>query len=302
MSNEPTDVAQQAIDACGISVVLGDIEDGTKEAQVLLRAYGQCLRQLLRAAHWNFARFQSPMVLLADATGQTPDTPTNVIKPWVYEYEYPINCMKARFVPWAQQGVTSAIPPGNIVPPNNTAPLVTGIGNPVAGAPLRPARWLEATDPNYPAPAGALTWEVQGVSPQGRTVILTNVKDAIIVYTALMNYPSNWDAQFRAAFVAYLAAEVAFALWSSKSKPEFGMKVRDENMKIAAGKIMQARLTDGNEGWYNSDFVPDWMRARNVGGGERGAYSQQFGSLGGGPGIYMNGCDGCCGVGNTSAY
>lgn len=301
MSNEPTDVAQQAIDACGISVVLGDLEDGTKEAQVLLRAYGQCLRQLLRSVHWNFARFQAPMVLLADATGNTPNVGANVIKPWVYEYSYPINCMKARFVPWTPQGLVSPVPPGNIVPANPNVPLTTGLGNPVAGAVTRPARWLEATDPNYPAPAGALTWDVQGVSPQGRTVILTNVRDAQLVYTALLNYPSVWDAQFRAAFVAYLASEVAFSLWSTKGKPEFGMKVRDENMKIAAGKIMQARVTDGNEGWSNSDIIPDWFRGRNIGGGEQGAYSQQFGSIGG-PGIYYSGLDGCCGTGNTSAY
>lgn len=303
MANDPTDIAQQAVDACGIPVVLGDIEDGTKEAQVTLRAYGQCLRQLLRAVHWNFSRQQSPMTLLADATGQTPSVGTKVIAPWVYEYEYPINCMKARFVPWVPAGITPAAPPGNIVPPNSGSPIVTGLGNPVAGAVIRPSRFLEAMDPNYPAPVGSLTQEVQGVSPQGRTVILSNIQNAHLVFTALMNYPSNWDAQFRAAFVAYLASEIALPLWSAKGDPKLGLAIRGENIKIAAGKIMQARLTDGNEGWHNSDFVPDWMRFRNVGGWTRGAYSQAYGSLGGdGPGIFYGGMDGCCGVGNTSAY
>ena len=301
--NLPADVANQALDAIGLDFTIGDLQEGTKPAQVLLRAYSQCLRQLLRAVHWNFARKQTPLLLLADASGQAPDTPTQVIAPWTYEYAYPNDCMKARFVPWSPTGGNSVAPPGNITPSNPTSPLVGGLGSPVPGAQLRPARWLEATDTNYPAQAGALTWEVQGVSPQGRSVILTNVPCASIVYTALMNYPSNWDAQFRAAFVAYLASEIALPLWSWKNNPKMGMAMRQDNMKIAAAKIMAARVTDGNEGWHNSDFVPDWMRFRNVGGGYMGGYSQAIGALGdGGYGMLYSGCDACCGVGNTSAY
>ena len=337
--NLPADVANQALDAAGFDFTVGDLQEGTKPAQILLRAYSQCLRQLLRAVHWNFARQQAPLVLLADATGQTPDVPTQVIAPWTYEYQYPINCMKARFVPWSHQCARPPIPYGNIQPralypslaptdPHNTdyssdfgpppsdatefpytppltGPLMGGLGGNNPTTQLRPARWMEAMDPNYPAPTGVLSWEVQGVSPQGRSVILTNVQNASLVYTALMNYPSNWDAQFRAAFVAYLASEIAFPLWSTKgdSQAKFGLAIAERQMKIAAAKIMQARVTDGNEGWHNTDFVPDWMRTRNVGGGNYGAYSQALGSLGsGGPGMLYAGCDGCCGVGNTSAY
>ena len=300
--NLPADVANQALDAAGLDFTIGDLQEGTKPAQVLLRAYSQCLRQLLRAVHWNFARKQVPMLLLADATGQTPNVGTNVIAPWVYEYAYPNDCMKARFVPWGPQGLNAGVPAGNIIPPNSTSPLVGGLGNPVAGGRLRPSRFLEAMDVNYPPPAGAQDWTVQGVSPQGRTVILSNVQNANLVYTALMNYPSNWDPQFRAAFVAYLASEVALPLWSAKGQAKFGLGVRDEQMKIAATKIMQARLTDGNEGVHNADFIPDWMKFRNTGGGSRGAYSQAFGAIGDGPGIFYGGLDGCCGTANTSAY
>ncbi len=303
--NFPQDVANEALVACGFNFVIGNLQEGTRPAQILLQKYGQCLRQLLRSAHWNFARLQTPMTLLADATGQTPNVPTNTIAPWVYEYAIPIDCMKARFVPWGPQGLTAPIPSGNYVPPNSSSPVVGGLGVPVAGAHLRPARFLEANDPNFAPQSGQLFWETQGSSPQGQTVILTNVQNATLVYTALMNYPSNWDSQFRAAIVAFLASEVAFALWASKGEKfaPLGMKIREDQMKIAAAKIMAARLTDGNEGWHNSDFVPDWMRFRNSGSSYRGGYSQNFGSLGdGGPGIYFGGMDGCCGVGNTGAY
>lgn len=303
MSSLPADIANQALDAAGLNSTIGDLQEGSDSAQVLLRAYSQCLRQLLRAVHWNFARQQSPLLLLADATGQTPNVGTNVIAPWVYEYAYPINCVKARFVPWSPAGLTPPIPAGNIVPSNGGSPLFGGIGVPVAGAALRPARWLEAFDPNFPAAAGSMFWEVQGSSPVGSAVILTNVQNANLVYTALMSYPSVWDSQFRAAMVAFLASEVAFPLWSRKGQAKLGMAVRNDQMKIAASKIMAARLTDGNEGWHSSEFTPDWMRYRNTGSGYGGGYSQSFGSLGGdGLGIYYGGCDGCCGVSNMGAY
>ena len=294
-------MANQALDAAGFDFSVGDLQEGTKPAQILLRAYGQCLRQLLRAVRWNFARQQSPMLLLADATGQTPNAPSTTIPPWVYEYALPQNCCQARFVPWGPQGLAPPIPSGNIIPPNSQAPLAGGLGSPLAGSILRPARFLEAMDPNFPAQG--MTWEVQGVSPQGRTVICTNVQNASLVYTALMLYPSQWDSQFRAAMVAYLASEIALPLWATKGKEKFGVELRQQQMKIAADKIMHARITDGNEGWSSSEFVPDWFRFRNTGGSRGtygGGYSQAFGDLGGG-GILYAGMDGCCGVGNTGA-
>lgn len=297
----PTDIANQVIDAIGWPHELGDIEDGSHEARPILRAYSQCLRQLLRSVHWNFARQCAPLVLLADATGQTPNVGTQVITPWIYEYALPINCMKARFVPLNWQQVNPPVPAGNYTPANPNAPIVGGLGQPpLTGQRLIPARYLEATDPNYPPPAGSDDSVVQGVSPQGRTVILTNVQNAQLVFTALMIYPSNWDAQFRAAFVAYLAAEVALPIWTKKDRA-FGLKVRAEQYAIAARKITQARATDGNEGFPNSDISVDWMRTRQISGGARGGWGG-FGGDGGGPGYFLSGCDACCGVGNTSTY
>lgn len=296
--NLPADIANQALDAVGADIVVGDIQEGTREAQILLRAYSQCLRQLLRAAHWNFARKQAPLSLLADASANTPNVGTLTVGGFAYEYQYPIDCMKARFVPWQPSSAQVSAPAGNIQPPNPSLPLMPGLNNDNALASrMRPARFLEAMDVNYPPPAGTLTWEVQGVSPQGRTVICTNVKDAQIVYTALMNYPSNWDAQFRAAFVAYLAAEIALPVWTKRDR-KFGLQVRDEQIKIAAGKITQARITDGNEGWFSSDISVDWIRTRFSGAGRGGG---GWGDSGG-PGILFSGLDGCCGVGETSAY
>lgn len=209
--------------------------------------------------------------------------------------------MKARYVPWRLTGNSAGVPQGNIQPPNPGAPIVGGLGSPIVGHRPRPARFLEAMDVNYPPPGGAQTWDVQGVSPQGRTVICTNVQNASLVYTALMNYPSNWDAQFRSAFVAYLAAEVALPLWAKKN-PKFGLQMRTQQLAVAKEKIMQARVTDGNEGFTNSDFSTDWIRTRRTGGGGFGG-SWGGEMVGGGTGgIFFGGCDDCCGAGNTGAY
>lgn len=281
MSNLPQDVSNQALDAAGIDFTLGDMEEGTRPAQVILRAYGQCLRQMLRAANWSFARKTADLVLLADATGNTPNVGTKVPTPWIYDYQYPIDCLKARFIPWNPASQISSPPAGNIQIPST--PLMTGLGSYLPGQRIRPARFQIATDYNYPPPAGSNVWETAGVSPVGRTVVLTNVQNAQLVYTALMVYPSVWDPLFRSAFVAYLASEIAFPLSDDK---KFGLQVRAQQIAIVKQKLTEARLTDGNESVSSSDVAVDWMRTRNVGGGAgwHGPNSSggEFGGNGGG--------------------
>src|ERR1700744_2063852 len=100
MSNFPSDVANEALDSIGWPRIIGDLEEGSDESKILLRAYPQLRRQLLRAANWNFARKEASMLLLADRTGQTPNVGQMVCGPFTYEYAYPNDCLKARFVPW----------------------------------------------------------------------------------------------------------------------------------------------------------------------------------------------------------
>jgi len=272
--NYPADIANQALDAAAIDRTIGDLEEGTRAAQVLLRAYGQNLRQLLRASHWNFARRQSPLVLLADATGQTPGVGNQVpMGQFIYEYAYPGDCAKVRFIPW-QPFQNPGSPPGNIAIPNTPLTTATPL---VVGQRLIPAKYLITNDPNYPPEQGQSFWEVQGVSPQGRTVILCNVKHAQCIYTTIVLYPSVWDPLFRAAMVALLASEVSLPLAKDK---KFGLQMRKENMEIAKAKIREARVADGNESVASSDISTDWMRTRRTGGW--GTHHGGHGDWGGG--------------------
>ena len=280
--NLPSDICNQALDAAGIDMVLGVIQDGTRPAQVLLRAYGQCLRQLLRTAKWDFARKQIDLVLLADASGNTQAVGTNVMgggTGFIYEYEYPIDCLMARFIPW-NYPPNGQVPAGNIVPANPSSPSTTGGGQqPIWGRQPPTARFLIANDPNYPPIAGINADDLPpGSAPDSRTVILTNVRNAQLVYTGLMIYPSVWDALFRAAFVAYLASEIAMPLHKDK---KLAMQIRRDQIAITKSKIEQARMIDGNEGTYNSSIATNWMQGR----------------ISGGPGILASGYWGADGMG-----
>lgn len=282
----PADIANQALDAIGrSSMMIGDLEDGSDAARIILRAYPQCLRQLLRAAHWNWARKEAALLLLADASGNTPDVGTRVPTGWTYSYASPQDNMKSRFVPWNRENQGTAIPPGNIQVPET--PQVDGLGS--TRVPFRPppAKFLEATDYDNLPPTPS--YDTPGVSPIGRTVILTNVRHASLVYTAFNPYPSVWDSLFRSAMVAYLASEIALAVWEKDDKM-FGLRVRGEQESIVRGKVIQARLSDGNSGTYSSDISPDWMRVRSSGGGYGWGYGNG-GGMGGPDGVYGYGFD-----------
>lgn len=265
MSNYPADVINEALMAAGSDFVIGDPTEGTQAAQVTLRKYGQCLRQLLRSVHWDFARQMSPMVLLADATGQTADVGTAVPSPWRFEYAYPISCMKARFVPAI--GVNpNSVPAGNIALPDTPQTTVISPAYYGVAGRLMPTPFLISMDTNYPIDTSSNWMESQGVSPQGRVVVLSNTEQAQLVFTAFSPYPTMWDAQFRAAMVAYLAAEIAMPLARDK---RFGLQIREQNIVIARQRVMDARVTNGNEGSFpqTTDHTPDFLSIRNAGAG-----------------------------------
>lgn len=302
MSNLIEDVANQAIDAAGIDDSLGDLGNPSRVAQVVLRAYAQCRRQLLRAAHWNCARRQAQLTMLADATGQTANVGNSVPPPWIYSYALPMDSVKIRYVMWNNYPQGANNPPGNIVPPDSGASLMTGLtAPPINNVVTRPARFLVGTDYNNPPPQPLPDewWEQQGISPTSRAVILTNVFQPQCIYTVDMIYPNMWDSRFRAALVAFTASEIALPLAKDKA---FGMKMQAQNIAIAKDKIMQARISDGDEGWGNVDNVPDWIRTRQSGGAGNG-YSGVPGWGGAyGQGIMCGGWDSISFAGNTSAF
>jgi hypothetical protein len=301
------DICNRSLDSIGADdQIIGDIQQGTRAARVLLRHYIPCLEQLLRGAYWNFSRRCVPMTLLgavpgfgpAVPAGDTPPYGSQVIIPWVFEYALPIDCVAARFVPWNNSLPQSATPSNNIsVPP---VPPTT-VNLPFQSPPIiQPARMLVANDINYPLPISPETppqqwWNTRGAAPDQRTVVLCNVPNAELVYTAFIPYPNLWDPLFQEAMVALLATYLALPCNPDKKE---GRALRAEQISIAKRALDVARVRDGDENATTIEHIPDWIRARNTGAGYAG-----WGGFGGygGPGVFGYSWGGVC-FGDGSVY
>lgn len=288
---EIADVINRALDLIGWPEMVGDPQEGTHQAQVSLRAYRLCRQQLLRAAHWDFARKQAPMLLLADATGNTENVGTTVPFNWTYAYAYPNDCMKMRFIPWNWENQSAQVPPTN-TQISTTIPLVGGLGYMPPGARMVPAKFIVGSDFNNLPPPGSDYTSLQGVSPISRVVVLTNVRYAQGVYTCDQLYPTVWDPLFRSAMESYIASEIAVPIWAKKDL-KTGLAMRDTQIPILRDKITQARAINGNEGTSSSDLAVDWMNVRRSGG----PYGNWGWGNGGGWGGGGFGLDGVLGYG-----
>jgi len=91
----------------------------------------------------------------------------------------------------------------------------------------------------------------------GFKVILTNTTQALGCYTARIDDPNVWPAEFYNCFATALAAFLAFPI-SGK------LDLKTNLLQEANGMIIEARRTDGNEGITNQDVIPDWIRVRGL--------------------------------------
>lgn len=252
MPTLPADIVNRALDECGLEAI-GDLQDGSKAARVAERIYYPTLRQMLSAAHWNFARKELLLNLMADISGQLiPDT--DVLNGWSYMYEWPTECVHPRWIPstWWTDGadVSEAL-----------FGVTTGSGL-ISGS-RSPSPFLVASAPR-PNPIGSQWYEIEGHDPESTRVILSCQPNATLVYTGLMMYPDNWDPLFEQAMVTGLAVRFAMPLIEDK---KLALTVRGNNMAIAKAALDAARVRDGNEGWTVRNHIPDWIRARWSGSG-----------------------------------
>lgn len=257
----PADPVNQALDALAV-VPIGSLGDGTPVSEAARRHYGQTLRQLLRSAHWSFARKQAALLLLGDASGQTPDAGTIVEPPWQYAYAWPNDGVQAIWMPWQ-------MPAAPVAP----IPQMTGLATTVTAITSRPARFLISSSEQYPIAAGQLDWslmpDLSGIEGQGlraRRVVLTNVSNATLVYTKLALEIEEWDSLFREAFVSALAARLAITVVEDK---KLAFTLRQQQIALAKDTLAAARAATANDAGFpkNVDHVPDWFMARRGGAG-----------------------------------
>lgn len=247
----PTQICNQALLSLGGKATIADLAtEQSNEARYCRVFYDDTRRATLRAAYWNFARESNYLTLLKALPG-TPENPTEGSTnwtpdyppvPWLYEYAYPSNALAMRYITpqWlGGGGITPAIFPEGYGQGYNyfSAPSQ----NPaLSGVPF-----IVASD------------MVEG---QRQTVVLTNLTQAVGVWTVDVELPALWDASFQEAMVAGLAAQIAIPLTGKQ-------ELAKEMAKRAIIVLQQAQARDGNEGTTNVDFTPDWLRVRGVGGG-----------------------------------
>jgi hypothetical protein len=238
----PVDVVNQALDEIGVDPI-GSITEGTTASDAAARIYWLTLRMTLSAAPWNFARAEIPLTLLGSrgAPNTVPGPPTVVGNPpplpWVFMYDWPVDCVHARYVP------------------RNADPASSSN----CGGWWSPAPFLVHS---YPLPNVGNWDDTEGHDPDQTKVILTNVMTAHLIYTKLMQYPDAWDALFQKAFSLCLAAQLCMPCIKDRKE---GMAVRKDTRMLAVEALNSARVRDGNEGWTVVDHTPDWIRIRTSG-------------------------------------
>lgn len=189
---------------------------------------------MMRAANWDFLRRQVMLTQLKAAiiNGQVSANPPH--QPFQYEYLYPADCLKARFLIQYQTPQPAGTPlttdPTMYQPiptANTSVPFVIGNDPDANGNPVK--------------------------------VILTNMPNAMLVYTCdLSQYPDMWDHGFRTAATALLASYFVASLTGDKEL----MKLQ---VSIATGVLDTARAMNGNEAMPVQDHIPDWIMVRSMG-------------------------------------
>ncbi len=251
----PVDVANMALDNIGARFSIFSLTPPypPPNAVVVARHYQPKIDMLSRAAHWNCCRVENSLTLLKAANG-TPENPNGTTlpippQPWAYEYAYPSDCLKVRYIftnPQANNGNVSAFP---IFPAGVT------------------------TTPLWTSSAAAMFVVAIDTDANGNQikVILTNCEFAIAVYTGRVTNPDLWDPHYLAAASATLGAWLVTPLKNSA-------ETLKQQIEIASGIILQARISDGNEGVTSIDHTPDWMAVRGYEGSARWQNGQTWGS------------------------
>ena len=252
----PVDVCNMSLDQIGARFSITSLAPPlpAPNATVVARHYGPKIDALHRAAHWNCTRAQTTLTLIRAATG-TPENPDGTALPippvpWLYEYAYPADCLKARYL----------IPNPPTTGSAGGSPFPAGVLVTQGWVEMEGAKFAVATDLDPAAPN----------DPNARIkVILTDLEFADLVYTARIANPDLWDPHFLAAACATLGSWLVNPLARNA-------EVLKEQIQIASGIILQARISDGNEGVTSVDHMPDWMAVRGFTGFGRVLEPQAF--------------------------
>lgn len=231
----PVSICNQALSSIGQQVQINSFNDNSPAARAANTLYTMLMQMLTRAAPWDKFRAQRALTLLKATVinGVTSDDPPP--SPWNYEYAYPSDCLKARFIQPTPLPVEAGVP-------LTTAPNAALVTNALpTNVPFVVATDLDA-------------------SSNPISVILTNLPQAQLIYNRdLSQVPDLWDPLYTSAAVALLGAYFINALARDRAQ-------MNDQIALAKNLIDQARAASGNESISNADHIPDWVQARMAGG------------------------------------
>jgi hypothetical protein len=260
-----TSLCNQALAVVGTRSTISSISEASNEARACLLAFEPTRKQLLRAAHWGFARAYNafPLILANRNTPEALFPPANYAPgwdarwepppPWLYGYKYPTGVIAIRYIVPLPDATQPAIPftsaPNSFVPSANSGPM----------------------------PKFEISVNMEpGSSTQKTGVILTNVRKAVFCYTDDTADVTLFDESFNRAFVQALAANLVTSLTGD-------LKMLDALNKLANAHILEARVKNANESLTVMDHVPDWLMVRGLGPSfGTGPWVPEYGPLFGG--------------------
>jgi hypothetical protein len=234
----------RALGSIGARSTVQNQNEDSQEAIQCNVFYQSTFEALARSARWGCLRKQTTLTLVSAAPG-TPENPQGATapyppNPWLYSYLVPADSLFIRQLvpPPAMLATSGGVP---IFPVNNSIPYAynrmpiiryeTALGQDTLGNPAE--------------------------------IILTNLSQAQVIYTANQQNPTFWDSLFQQAMVASLAVFLVPAL--SLDKALMGIQIQ-----IAERMIAQARAMDGNESITTQNNEASWICARS---GETGPYA-----------------------------
>lgn len=240
MAVSETSICNRALAQIGTRSTIASLTEASNEAKQCNLIFSETQDEILGMAFWNFATKTATLTLLKSAPG-TPPTPTTTATawsddfpapPWLYEYEYPSDCLQMR------QIVPMILTGAGISPP---------LTSNLAGS--YPYVWQSS----LAVPFAAATDLVNG---NQANVILTNQYQALGTYTMRVSNPLLWSTQFVQALVSALAAKLAIPLVGDK-------QLMNQMFQLANNNILSARASDGNEGTMTVDNEVDWISIRD---------------------------------------
>jgi hypothetical protein len=191
----PADLANLAFVRIGFKGRLGNLYDGSMHARTILSIYAQTRDELLSDGNWEFAERNSAGVVLKSAPrgGYVPPIIWNPA-------QYPA-------VPW----LFSYLFPADCLK-------------------VRAVKYTPATLPDFdPQPSAYSVDNDNGFAPPQR-VILSNVQNAIVVYTGQVTDPATWDVAFVEALGATLGRRLAPVLMGADATKMAAADEQTEDM------------------------------------------------------------------------